>query len=173
MPGLITLDVASPSDLPRFRRDLQTALAVAVEDAYGTTDHGLIPPDEDVNASFSAPNAVVLRILEDGNWVGGAVVVIDPETHCNSLDFFYVRVEDLGRGIGRRAWSAIEAAYPDTEVWTTHTPCFEKRNIHFYVNVCGFHITEYFHRGHQDPDHPQEPEGEEDDNMFRLEKRMR
>ena len=34
------------------------------------------------------------------------------------------------------------------------TPCFEKRNIHFYVNKCGFHIVEYFNARHKDPDYP-------------------
>ena len=36
-------------------------------------------------------------------------------------------------------------------VWETHTPYFEKRNIHFYVNKCGFHIVEFFHPGHPEP----------------------
>lgn len=91
----------------------------------------------------------------------------------NSLDFFYVRADELGRGIGREAWAAIGAAYPGTQVWTTHTPYFEKRNIHFYVNVCGFHIVEYHHTGHPDPHHPNEPDMPGDDGMFRFEKRMR
>ena len=29
---------------------------------------------------------------------------------------------------------------------------FEKRNIHFYVNVCGFHIVEFFNEKHPMPD---------------------
>ena len=32
------------------------------------------------------------------------------------------------------------------------TPYFDKRNIHFYVNVCGFHITEFFNEKHPMPD---------------------
>ena len=171
MTDHITLDIASPSDLPRFREDLQAAFAIAVAETYSPLDDGPIPPDEDVNASFSAPNAVVHRILENGRWVGGAVVSIDASSQRNSLDFFFVRVGEIGRGIGRRAWAAIEATYPDTEVWMTHTPYFEKRNIHFYVNVCGFHITEYFHSGHPDPHDPQAPDGNGDEGMFRLEKR--
>ena len=35
--------------------------------------------------------------------VGGAVVSIDAETQRNSLDFFYVRADKMGRGIGRKA----------------------------------------------------------------------
>ncbi|KTQ96997.1 gcn5-related n-acetyltransferase [Aureimonas ureilytica] len=171
-PGHITLDIAQESDLPRLRKDLQDAFAIAVVETFGSLDEGPIPSDEDVAASFAAPNAVVHRILEDGRWVGGAVVSIDAETRHNALDFFYVAVDELGRGIGRGAWKAIESACPDTEVWTTHTPYFEKRNIHFYVNVCGFHIVEYHHAGHPDPNRPNEPDLPGGDGMFRFEKRM-
>lgn len=101
------------------------------------------------------------------------MVTIDAKTQRNSLDFFYVRREDLGRGIGRRAWMAIEATYPDTKVWTTHTPYFEKRNIHFYVNICGFHITAYHHSRNPDPHYPQVGELPGDDGMFRFEKQIK
>ena len=37
----------------------------------------------------------------------------------------------------------IEEKYPETKIWETCTPYFEKRNIHFYVNKCKFHIVEY------------------------------
>ncbi|MDO5622414.1 MAG: GNAT family N-acetyltransferase [Paracoccus sp. (in: a-proteobacteria)] len=168
----ITLDIAAADDLPRFRKDLQDAFALAVVETFGSVDDGPIPSDEDVAASFSAPNAVIHRILENGRWVGGAVVSIDVETHRNTLDFFFVRTGELGRGIGRKAWAAIEAAYPDTKIWTTHTPYFEKRNIHFYVNICGFHIVEYYHAGHPDPHSPQDADLPGDDGMFRFEKRM-
>ncbi|MCW1404414.1 hypothetical protein OKA06_19760 [Novosphingobium sp. MW5] len=131
----ISLDIASESDLPRFRRDLQEAFAIAAVEAFGPLRDGPIPSDADVSASFTAPGAVVHRILLNGQWVGGAVVSIDEESNHNSLDLFYVQAGDIGRGIGRRAWSAIEALYPQTQVWTTVTPCFERRNIHFYVNV--------------------------------------
>jgi GNAT superfamily N-acetyltransferase len=169
--GQVTLDLATDADLPRFRMDIQKAFATAVVETFGSVDDGPIPSDEDVAASFKAPNAVVHRILEDGRWVGGAVVSIDAATQHNSLDFFYVCADELGRGIGRKAWAAIEARYPDTEVWTTHTPYFEKRNIHFYVNVCGFHIVEYHHARHRDPNHPAEQDFPDDGGMFRFEKR--
>lgn len=170
--GHVTLDIATEADLPRFRKDLQDAFAIAVVETFGSVEAGPIPSDDDVATSLTCPNAVVHRILEDGRWVGGAVVMIDRETHLNSLDFFYVRADQLGRGIGRKAWAAIEAAYPGTQVWTTHTSYFEKRNIHFYVNVCGFHIVEYHHAGHPDPHREDEPDLPGDDGMFRFEKRF-
>ncbi len=94
------------------------------------------------------------------------------ENHRNALDFFYVQAGELGRGIGRKAWAAIEATYPKTRVWKTHTPYFEKRNIHFYVNVCGFHIVAYHHAGYRDPHRSHEPAMPGDDGMFEFEKQM-
>ena len=58
-------------------------------------------------------------------------------------------------------------------VWETVTPSFEKRNIHFYVNRCGFRIVEFFNSHHPDPNEP-DNEREKDeqfpDGMFRFEK---
>ncbi len=62
------------------------------------------------------------------------------------------------------------------EVWETVTPYFETRNIHFYVNRCGFHIVEYYNKYHKDPNENDESgEGTQDDmdGMFRFEKRMK
>ena len=118
--GTVSLDLAAEADYPQFRKDLQDAFAVAVVETYGSVSDGPIPSDEDVAASFGAPKARVYRVLENGRWVGGAVLSIDPETHQNSLDFFYVRVSEIGRGIGRKAWARIEEEFPETKVWTVN-----------------------------------------------------
>ena len=62
--------------------------------------------------------------------------------------------------------------YPQVKVWETVTPYFEKRNIHFYVNRCGFHIVEFFNSHHPDPN---DPDGDSliNDGMFRFEKVMK
>ncbi|NBI64701.1 N-acetyltransferase [Clostridiales bacterium] len=73
------------------------------------------------------------------------------KTHCNSLVLFFVSPQYHGQGIGQAAWKAIECQYPETVVWNTVTPYFEKRNIHFYVNKCGFKITEFLNEHHPDP----------------------
>lgn len=56
--------------------------------------------------------------------------------------------------------------YPNVTVWNTVTPCFEKRNIHFYVNRCGFHIVAYFNEYFNDPNAPDDEASE----MFAFEK---
>jgi hypothetical protein len=150
----VSLTVADPGDLPAFKKELQEAFAVAVVEELGDLPDGPIPSDEDLDKSINAPGAVALRILCDGKKVGGAVVTIDEETHHNTLDLFFLKVGEQGHGLGHKAWLAIEARYPQTVTWQTHTPYFEKRNIHFYVNKCGFKIIEFFHERHPDPNHP-------------------
>lgn len=152
--AIVTLIDACPSDIPTFKKELQDAFAVAVVDEFGSLPDGPIPSDEVLEAAIEAPGAVVLRILSDGRQVGGAVITLDTQTNRNSLDLFFIKVGEHGGGLGHKAWLAIEQRYPETVAWQTHTPYFEKRNIHFYVNKCGFKIIEFFNRYHPDPHQP-------------------
>ena len=61
--------------------------------------------------------------------------------------------------------------FPDTVVWETVTPYFEKRNVHFYVNKCGFAAVEFFNRFHHMPQGREPVPGS--DEFFRFEKRMK
>lgn len=172
--NLITLAIAEPSDIASFKKELQDAFAVAVVDEFGSLPDGPIPSDDVLNNAINAKNSVVLRILRDGQKIGGAVLTINTETHHNSLDLFFLKVGEQGHGIGLKAWFAIERRYPETITWQTHTPYFEKRNIHFYVNKCGFKIIEFFNKYHSDPNHPGQddlPGGDGD--AFQFEKIMR
>ena len=107
--------------------------------------------------------------MYQGKKVGGVVVSIDKETHHNSLDLFFISTEHHNSGLGYAAWNAIEARYPVT-------PYFEKRNIHFYVNKCGFHIVEFYNEQNPDPycdnGHVNEMPESLEDGMFRFEKVM-
>jgi hypothetical protein len=152
--NLITLVPAQAADLPDFKRALQAAFALAVIEQFGELEDGPIPSDQDLDAAMATPGAQTLHIMRSGHKVGGAVVVIDEVTNQNRLDLFYIAVGEHGRGLGRKAWAAIEALFPKTWLWETSTPFFEKRNIHFYVNVCGFHIVEFFHARYPDRQHP-------------------
>ncbi|PAF31380.1 GNAT family N-acetyltransferase [Paenibacillus sp. 7516] len=173
----VTLELAKKSDLPEFRKKLQEAFAIVVTEAFGDADHGPIPSDHDVQQSFDAPGAVVYHILQEDQKVGGAVLRINSETNYNYLDLFYVSPEHHSQGIGLSAWKAIEAKYPETIRWETGTPYFEKRNIHFYVNKCGFQIVEFYNKYHPEPHmHRDECEDNnpllEDEDFFRFEKVM-
>ncbi|WP_419900238.1 GNAT family N-acetyltransferase [Roseomonas sp. USHLN139] len=170
----VTLAVADRGDITDFKKELQASFAVAVVEEMGSMPDEPIPSDEVLDNAIDAPSSVVLRILCDGQIVGGAVLTIDTETHHNSLDLFFLRVGQQGRGIGLKAWFAIEQRYPDTISWQTHTPYFEKRNIHFYVNKCGFKIIEFFNKHHSDPNNPDQDDfGSGDGDAFQFEKIMR
>ena len=62
--------------------------------------------------------------------------------------------------------------YPQVKEWETITPYFEKRNIHFYVNRCGFQIVEFFNKHHH-PENAPGTEKDDDSEMFRFRKIIR
>lgn len=148
----VTLALADASAFDVFKQELKASFSVAVEEKFGAVEQSLIPSDADIEKSLTAPDAVVYHIPLDGVKVGGAIVVIDESTQHNALDLFYLLPSSHGRGVDYGAWKAIEQAYPKTRVWVTHTPYFEKRNIHFYVNKCGFKIVSFYNRYYPLPD---------------------
>lgn len=168
----VTLDIAIKEDLPQFKKDLQASFVVAVIETFGSTLDGPIPSDDDIEASFNESGAIIYHILSNGEKVGGAVVTINELTQHNALSVFFIYINAHGKGMGTKAWKAIEERHPKTKVWETHTPYFEKRNIHFYVNKCGFHIVEYFNKYHIDTHAPTEHNLPEDEDFFRFEKTM-
>ncbi|MCQ4087814.1 GNAT family N-acetyltransferase [Saccharibacillus sp. JS10] len=172
----LTLATLETSDIPEFKKKLQEAFAVAVVETFGKVENEPIPPDRDIDESLNAPGAAAYVISNHGVAVGGAVVRINEETHRNALELFYISPEHHSSGIGLASWQAIEAMYPDTVVWETGTPYFEKRNIHFYVNKCGFHIVEFYNKHNPDPHESHHEEGSlfpGDDDFFRFEKVMK
>jgi hypothetical protein len=107
----------------------------------------------------------------DGQPVGGLVVSVEGEQ--GELELLFVSPSVHSKGLGYAAWCEVEKKFPQVKVWQTVTPYFEKRNIHFYVNRCGFHIVEFYNSHHPDPHDEDDaisdqfPEG-----MFRFEMRM-
>lgn len=85
------------------------------------------------------PEATPLVFYLEDNMVGGAVLNIN-EDNNNTLELFYIDWQCIDSGIGYRSWLEIEKKYPQTKTWNTVTPTCLMRNVHFYVNKCGFHI---------------------------------
>lgn len=111
--------------------------------------------------------------MQGGQPVGGVVIKVDGEH--GTLDLLFVSPKVHSKGIGYAAWCAVEQLHPEVTVWETVTPYFETRNIHFYVNRCGFHIVEFFNRHHPDQNDPDTTEHIDEqfpDGMFRFEKRI-
>lgn len=173
----ITLAPVLKEELTIFKEELQEAFMKGLQDslfeAQKPTEMGLLPSDEDFEHSLTANESVVRQLVQNGERIGGVVLKINNDTQRNEVDFLYTKANAHGKGLGTKAWQTIEAAFPETKVWELHTPYFEKRNIHFYVNKCGFHIVEFYHRGNPGPNvEGEEPESDEEYEFFRFEKVM-
>lgn len=148
--GEVFLVKVMSGELRDMALSMQQAFAPAVYEAFGRRDYGPIPSDEDIQAVFHAPGAAAYHVLYQNERVGGVMLTIRENGH-NTLELFFISSAFHNRGLGVSAWRAVEKRYPQTRVWETVTPYFEKRNIHFYVNRCGFHIVEFFNARHREP----------------------
>ena len=168
------------SDREQFITDNQEAFNYGALEEFGRRDDhfeedGQIISRETIERSIDSGEAY--RIMLDGKPVGGVIIKVDGEH--GELERLFVSPEIHSRGIGYAAWCAVEKLHPEVKVWETVTPYFETRNIHFYVNRCGFHIVEFYNSHHPDPEDPEMEEPMDDrmddqfpDGMFRFEKRM-
>ncbi len=161
MAERITLAPLTPDDREAFIRENLAAFQDSAEEISRHT----------VEVVLDAAETQAYRILQDGAKVGGMVVMT--ERRRGTLLLLFVDPAYHSRGIGTAAWRAVEAQYPEIDVWETCTPYDDKRNIHFYVNRCGFQIVEFFCAVHPDPlcDPDAPPAGPQE--MFRFEKIMR
>ena len=171
----IRLEPLTDADKKEFKKKIQEAFGIALMKEFGATE--TIPSDTELDEAFACKDNEVFCIFNGSEKIGGAVIRVDNKTFCNSLEFFFIYAGRHSAGLGVAAWKAIEEKYPQTKVWETVTPYFEKRNINFYVNKCGFHIVEFCNQHHacqnkhyvqqNTPSHP----GTEE--FFRFEKVMK
>ena len=177
----IALTPLTADDREQFILDNQRAFQYGAMEEFGELNSRFEEGGEIISRRTIAnciDKGAAYRIREDGHVVGGLVLKIDEATQYNHLDLLFVSPDAHSKGIGYAAWQEVERLYPETEVWETCTPYFETRNIHFYVNKCGFHIVEFFNAHHPDLHDPETGEennyeGEDFDGMFRFEKRMK
>ncbi|MBR4338771.1 MAG: GNAT family N-acetyltransferase [Bacteroidaceae bacterium] len=170
---VIQLVPLEPLDRNQFVLDNQEAFKYGATEEFGLRDDhfeedGEIISRDTIEHAIDEPNAETYRIGCDGQIVGGVVIRIDHDTLRGDLDLLFVSPHVHSRGIGYAAWCEVERMHPEVKVWETMTPYFEKRNIHFYVNRCKFHIVEFYCERHQDPNYP----SDSPDEMFRFEKVM-
>ena len=154
----VTLAPLEPDDKEQFILDNQWAFKYGATEEFGVRDEHFEEDGEIISRDTieqSINNGKAYRILLDEKKVGGVVVSIDRAFLRGELELLFVKPDVHSKGIGYAAWCLIEKMYPEIIVWETFTPYFEKRNIHFYVNKCGFHIVEFMWK---------------DDEMFRFQK---
>ena len=183
-----------------FKEEMQEAFqhgfqAYNKDDSKEDPNQWQVLPDEDFYRSLRAEGAEAYEAIDtNGQRVGGAIITIDSSMHEGELAFLYVKVGVQSKGIGQAIWKSIETTHPEVELWETCTPYFDRRNIHFYINRCGFHAVEFFNEHHPDPHMPEQlteqrgPSSElerpsrdgrrrsqfdREDGLFKFEKRMK
>ena len=178
----VTLVPLTADDREQFILDNQWSFKYGALEEFGERDDhidgdGEIISRRTIERCIDDPHSETYRIMLDGRKVGGVILKINNETHHNELEILFVSPEEHTKGIGYGAWQAVVALHPETVVWETCTPYFEKRTIHFYVNKCGFQIDEFWCE-HFTPTHPMPDDEEHDpnegpDEMFHFVKRMK
>jgi len=163
-------------DRERFIDDNQESFRYGAMEEFGLRDShfeedGQIISRATIAESLDRTGARAYRIVEDGAVVGGVVLVLNEAATEGELDLLFVKPEEHSRGIGQAVWRKVEELYPSVRLWVTHTPHFETRNIHFYVNRLGFRIVAYYHSRFHDP-HRRYVASGGDVGMFRFEKQL-
>ena len=150
MNKLILRPIISDEDKNIFISEIQEAFQKTYIEEFGEYEK-IILPTKDIEESFETKGSEAYIAEIDGERVGGTIIVIDDNTGYNSLHLLYVKSDSQNAGNGFKIWKSIEELHPETKIWETHTPYYDKRNIHFYINRCGFKIVEFFNPKHKDP----------------------
>ena len=173
----VMLQRLKPEDREKFIRDNQVAFKYGATEEFGMRDdhfeeEGEIISRETIEQSIDHGEAY--RIVCNGDGVGGVIISVEGER--GDLEILFVNPDVHSKGNGYAAWCEVEKMHPEVKVWETVTPYFETRNIHFYVNRCGFHIVEFYNSHHPDPHDPDASEEtaeiQDHDGMFRFEKQI-
>lgn len=155
------------ADLQIFKNDMQEAFQCGAAEWEDDLEEEILP-ESHIDKSLNTKGSIAYKAVVEGELLGGAIVVID--ANHGHLDFLYVKSGTQSKGIGQKIWNAIEENHPEVNLWETCTPYFDTRNLHFYINCCGFAAVEFFNPKHIDPNALDGDDGS--DFFFRFEKRI-
>lgn len=157
----VKLELLKKDDEEQFIKDNQYAFKYGAEQYFSLSEmkeqyeeEGEIISRETIYNSIHHEGSIAYRILDGEKPVGGIIITIVEDK--GDLEIFFVDPSCHSKGIGQVAWKKIEEIHDSVKVWETVTPCFEKRNIHFYVNKLGFHIVAYYNEHYKDPNVPED-----------------
>ena len=147
----VRLELLKKEDEEQFIKNNQYAFKYGAEQYFSQSEMeeqyeepGEIISRETIYNSIHHKGSIAYRILDEDKPVGGIIVNIEGDR--GDLEIFFVNPSCHSKGIGQAAWKEIERIHSNIRVWETVTPCFEKRNIHFYVSKLGFHIVAYYNK---------------------------
>ena len=145
----------SGDDREQFIKDNQEAFNYGALEEFGRRDDHFEEDEQIISYETieqSIDNGEAYRIMLDDRPVGGVIISVNGEK--GDLEILFTSPKVHSKGVGYAAWCEVEKLHPEVKVWETVTPYFETRNIHFYVNRCGFHIVEFYNSHHPDPNDP-------------------
>lgn len=152
-----------------FKNGVQEAFQKGFEAYFGPCK-AVIIPDKYIYNSYTCKGSACYIAVENNEIIGGCIVQINKRTHINELHILYVKCGYQSKGVGFRIWNEMENLYPETKIWKTCTPYFDQRNIHFYVNKCGFHIVKFLNNHTSSNEIDDEFIGDAGEGMFEFEK---
>lgn len=126
-----------------FQREMDASFQHGVREALGEGIEAPIPPRDSIKDVFGREGFDVWVVMVDGVAVGASIIQ-SKATNVYELDLLFIFVGEQGKGYGQATWEKLEALYSNAQLWVTHTPYFDRRNIHFYVNHCGFHVVTFY-----------------------------
>ena len=109
------------------------------------TKDGQVISRKMLEACLDDENANTYLIILDKKKPGGVILKIVKKKKIREFEILFVGSDCQRKGIGTSTWMTIEKMLPEIELWITHTPYFEKRNIQFYINNLGFHGAKFTH----------------------------
>lgn len=164
---LVKLKSLNDNEINSLGEILEKSFESSMKDCPEKIKNMTVPKKEDIRISFEK-GLEIQKIYFNDELVGGIVLNINEDTNINEIELLFISPTNLNKGLGSKVWKEIENNYPNTKIWRLGTPPFQKRNIHFYINKCGFKIVEYFNKWH-----PMNDEEMDEDGLFIFEKVMK
>lgn len=98
---IVSLEKLKKAGQNEFKCKIQEAFRIALTENFGKTDP--VPSDKELEEDFNAPDNITYNIICNRRKVGGAIVKINHQTQCNSLELFFIYADCHSSGLGLAA----------------------------------------------------------------------
>lgn len=166
----IIIDKITESDIPVFKTDLKAAFKKNNEMYSGLSEDGI--PEYIIDKALAEDGAVTYKAILDNEIVGGILLIVDKVNEHIRVVFFYVKNGFQNKGIGYEFLEKVEKLYPEIKLWSLYVPWCYRRNLHFYINKCGFSAVRYLNKYSVKEDGTEVVEEDAFNSSFLLEKKL-